>query len=202
MGGEIKASASVPLLAKGEATGSGEFSISGSSAKGRVYRRRGMAQVIDEIAGSDFAILIDDFHYMPREVQEDVAKQIKEASRQGVKIVTASVAHRSDDVVRANPELRGRVMAIDLDYWEDHNLRAIAEKGFGLLNAELNPATINDFVLEAAGSPQLMQAICLNACFELDLRKEKYRTTVFGPLQNRTAEIFLKGQQRQRTFVH
>lgn len=109
---------------------------------------------------------------MPREAQGEVAKQIKEAARQGVKIITASVSHRSDDVVRANPELRGRVTAIDLEYWNETNLLAIANQGFAILNAEVSIEMCRGFVKEAAGSPQLMQAICLNACFELNVRSK------------------------------
>jgi hypothetical protein len=170
-GGEMKASLGSGFFGKAEATGKGEGEVSGSSGSQRTYARRGMAQVIEEIADSDFVVLIDDFHYMPRRVQEKVAKQIKEAARQEVAIVTSAVPHRGDDVVRANPELRGRVLAIDLDYWSPDNLIRIAEKGFDLLNVSLDDDTLNEFVREAAGSPQLMQAICMNACFELEIRR-------------------------------
>jgi hypothetical protein len=182
LGGELNTSAQVPFIVKGELTGKAEGQLGASTASTKTRRRRGLRQIIDEIAGSDFVVLIDDFHYMPREIQEEVAKQIKEAVRESVKIVTAAVSHRSDDVVRANPELRGRVMALDLDYWESHNLGQIATRGFSLLNTELNPGAVETFVAEAAGSPQLMQAICLNACFDMGVRSklEAFRGLVIG----------------------
>jgi hypothetical protein len=142
-----------------------------TSGKGATFQRRGLTQVVDEIAKSDFVVLVDDFHYMPRAAQEQVAKSIKEAVRLNVKVCTAAVTHRGDDVVRANPELRGRVRAIDLDYWRPEELREIATTGFGALNARVDGRAIEQFVIESAGSPQLMQLICLNACFVLDLRK-------------------------------
>jgi hypothetical protein len=49
------------------------------------YERSGLAQVVKEISGSGFVILVDDFHYMPRNVQASAAKSIKEAVRLGVK---------------------------------------------------------------------------------------------------------------------
>lgn len=137
-----------------------------------VTRRRGLSQVVREIADSDFVVLLDDFHYMPRDVQVESVKQLKEAARLGVKICTASVPHRSDDVVRANPELRGRVLALDLGYWNEADLRQIARLGFAKLNADLDGASLSQFVAETAGSPQLMQAICLQTCFGSDLREE------------------------------
>ncbi|MBK6843876.1 MAG: hypothetical protein IPG88_16495 [Gemmatimonadetes bacterium] len=108
--------------------------------------------MVEEIANSPFVILLDDFHYMPRAVQEDAAKAVKEAVRLGVKVCTAAVWHRADDVVRANPELRGRVRAVDLSYWSLGELRRIGEEGFGALNARVDPQCIERFAREAAGS--------------------------------------------------
>lgn len=180
-GAEAKGGLSLPFVGKGEVAGKGEIELSRDSAVARVFRRRGMAQVIDEIKDSEFVVLLDDFHYMPRTVQEEVAKQIKEAARLGVKIVTAAVTHRADDVVRANPELRGRVMAVDLSYWTPGELREIATLGFGLLKMDVSWETIASFASEAAGSPQLMQAICLNACFDLGVRVPLPDLTQFTP---------------------
>lgn len=188
--GGVKGGAGIPFLAKGEASAGIDVGIGTSSGSSRVYHRGGMEQVVSEIANSDFVLLIDDFHYMPRPAQEEIAKQIKEAVRRGVKIVTASVPHRSDDVVRANPELRGRVMAIDLEYWDENNLMAIANRGFELLGASLNPTSISDFVREAAGIPQLMQAICLNACFELGIRESSRAVVEYMPSQEQRQNIF------------
>jgi hypothetical protein len=167
-----KAGIGIPAMAKagGEVKGGG--SINASTEGTRAYERRGLTQVVEEIASSDFVVLLDDFHYMSRGVQAETAKSIKEAVRLGVKICTAAVRHRGDDVVRANPELRGRVRAIDLNYWTLPELSSIAEIGFGALNAKVEARAIDQCAREAAGSPQLMQLICLNACFVLDLREQ------------------------------
>lgn len=85
--------------------------------------------------------------------------------REGVKIITISVPHRSDDVVRANPELRGRTATLDMDYWNKNDLKKIAGSGFELLNISFPEIIYDEFAKEAAGSPQLMQTICLHACF-------------------------------------
>jgi hypothetical protein len=163
-----KAEANV-VVAKGEVNAGVGGSIGGHYGQATRVARRGLHQVQKEIAGSDFVLLLDDFHYMPRAVQDEVAKQVKEAVRLDIKIVTAAVTHRADDVIRANPELRGRVMAIDLDYWRREELTQIASLGFQQLNASVGPQVLERFATESAGSPQLMQAICLQAAFLLDL---------------------------------
>ncbi|CAN5739490.1 hypothetical protein BH11MYX2_BH11MYX2_40960 [soil metagenome] len=129
--------------------------------------RRGLPQVVDQLANTKLALLVDDFHYIPHNIQSDVAQQIKDAASRGVRICVASVPHRADNVVRALPELRGRVMAIDLDYWSRTDLISIPTAGLPLLDLSIDTATLQSFAVEAAGSPQLMQAICLFACNHL-----------------------------------
>lgn len=162
--GGAKAEANI-VLAKGDVSGDMSAGVTRTTGTSERKARRGLEHVIDEIAGSPFVILVDDFHYMAREVQVEVAKQLKEAARREVKIVTAAVPHRADDVVRANPELRGRVSAVDVAYWTLEDLAQIAASGFAALNVEISPASAERLARESAGSPQLMQALCLYACF-------------------------------------
>jgi hypothetical protein len=164
-GSEVSASGSVslPLVASGESEVTGSLASSSTTEQSQGQDRRGLTQVVKDIARSDYVILVDDFHYMARDVQLEVVKALKEAARLGVKVVTAAVRHRGDDVVRALPELRGRVRAVDLDYWSADELRRIPELGLQKLDIELPGKVVNTFVEESAGSPQLMQLMCLCA---------------------------------------
>jgi hypothetical protein len=175
LGGSISANAAgksgIPVVAQAELSGGIELAHTRSKGASKTHSRRGLQQVAAEIANSAFVLLIDDFHYMPRSIQAEVAREVKEAARLGIKICTASVPHRSDDVVRGNPELRGRIRAIDSDYWNESDLAEIARIGFPLLNLEVDDPTLQFFAREASGSPQLMQALCLQACFSMDLRE-------------------------------
>lgn len=127
--------------------------------------------IISILANTKYIIFIDDFHYIEKNIQSDVAKVIKSLAENGVKICTASVPHRNDDVVRANAELRGRLATIDIPEWNADELKAIATKGFVALNAEIDPLVINNLVEESFQSPQLMQALCMNLCRIVNLRK-------------------------------
>ena len=171
--GETKAGGKlrIPLLAEGsaDAAAGGEYAY-GRGSEER-HERGGIDQVIREIAGSDFVLFIDDFHYMDREVQAKVARQLKEAAEAGVKICTASVPHRKDDVLRGNSELRGRVQAINFEYWLPEEIEQIAIKGFSALNIQLHQANRTRLVQEAFGSPQLMQQICLQTCLRASIEQ-------------------------------
>lgn len=159
----------IPGVAEAKANAQASANLGRTSTHTKTTHRSGMQQVIDEIAKSDFVLLIDDFHYMQRDIQSEVAKQMKDAARQGVKICTASVPHRADDVVRANPELRGRLRIVDIDYWTPAELEQIATLGYQKLNARIPTTLVARFATEASGSPQLMQALCLQTCFELKI---------------------------------
>lgn len=133
--------------------------------------RRGLVQVVAELANSATTLLLDDFHYIPAAIQGDVAQQLKDASSRGVRICVASVPHRADNIVRALPELRGRVLAIDLDYWSRADLLAIPRIGYALLGLQIEDDALAMFAAEAAGSPQLMQSICLWTCNHLGVHE-------------------------------
>jgi hypothetical protein len=133
--------------------------------------RRGLPQVVAELAHTETTLLLDDFHYIPAAIQTELAQQIKDAASRGVRICVASVPHRADNVVRALPELRGRVLAIDLEYWSTAELLQIPRMGFPLLGFSIDDASLHSFATEAAGSPQLMQAICLWLCNHLGVEE-------------------------------
>lgn len=147
--------------------------ISGESMR---YDRDGLRAVVDYIVDEDFVILIDDFHYIERDVQEKIAEEIKEAARRGISICVALVPYRSDDLVRANSDLRGRVQTLDVGYWERSDLKKIAKKGFNILNVNYDKDLVNHLSKEAAGSPQLMQRLCLEICYEFEIDEKQNDT--------------------------
>jgi hypothetical protein len=164
--------------------------IGGERESTREVTRGGLTQVVREIANSDFVLLVDDFQYMPRDVQVEVARTLKEAARSGIKICTATVVHRGDDLVRSNPELRGRVTAVDLGYWRQDDLAQIASLGFDALNISFAHDSVAQLTKEAAGSPQLMQLLCLTACFVLGMRSKQSKPHDVDPTQDTLSTIF------------
>jgi hypothetical protein len=178
--GTAGGSAGIPLIAKGKAELSAGAALDRSTTKAEVFAPVGVDDIAQEIGDSDYVIFLDDFHYIQKDVREEIGRQIKAAAEKGIRICTASVPHRSDDVVRSNTELRGRVTAIDMTYWSDDELEKIAQKGFQNLGVAAAPAILSKLAREAFGSPQLMQAICLNFCFEKGIFKsdENERTII------------------------
>lgn len=107
-------------------------------------------------------LVLDDFHYAPNDVQYEIACQLKEAIRLGFQAVIISLPHRSDDAIRLNPDLAGRLSVIEIDSWGNEDLCEIARKGFRELQKDVAPEIMERIAVESIYSPQLMQAICLN----------------------------------------
>ena len=168
-GGKLSGEAGVFVTAAGEVSASGKWSESSSEQTERAVDY--LQLLIRELANTGSVVFIDDFHYIPKAVQVEVSNQIKEAIRNNVIFVVASVPYHSDDAVRANPDLRGRTIKLDFDYWKPDELVKIANRGFAALGGNASPAYIHALASEAAGSPQLMQSLCLTTCFENDLRE-------------------------------
>lgn len=167
-GAAAKVAGGMPLFASGEVSVAQKSTTTTATTSAFVTDYLNL--IVKELANTGFVVFIDDFHYIPKPVQEEIATLIKEAVRQGVLFVCASVPYHADDVILANSDLRGRMTKVDFDYWEPAELKKIAEKGFAALNVRVPAALVDAFSLEAAGSPQLMQALCLNLCFEMDIR--------------------------------
>ena len=158
------------FLAKGKAEASIDSGSAESNTSTASLASDCLQLLIRELANTDLVVFIDDFHYIPPDIQIEIAHQIKEAIRNNVKFVCASVPYHADDVIRSNPDLRGRVYSIDFEYWGGETLKKIAHKGFQELGIGYREVAVEKLAEEAAGSPQLMQYLCLNACYELGIR--------------------------------
>ena len=112
----------------------------------------------------DLVLLIDDFHYAEIGMQMYIAQQLKDAIRKGFKVIIASLPHRSDDAIRTNPDLQGRISIIDIEAWSKEELKEIPLKGFKQLGIDISQFNIDRLANESISSPQLMQLICLNIC--------------------------------------
>ena len=184
------ASGSIPLIAKAEVNGKVEQKNERATDNVEVRGRRGLKDVEREIAKSGYVVLLDDFHYIPTHIQAEVMKDIKEAARLGIQICIASVMNRADDAIRANQEMQGRFTAIDLNYWSVDELMQIADKGFDALNAVLPVEYSKYLANEAAGSPQLMQTLCLEACRTLSHRDRTVCKTTLAATLEQKKEVF------------
>lgn len=173
LGGEFgaKVEGGIPFMAKaaGEAKVQAQAALSKSVAVTNAADP--LQSVIDLFAKEPVWLFIDDFHYAPEVVQAELAEQIKHAAEELVQILIALIPGRSQDILLANTDLQGRILDIEFAYWSAEELAEIARLGFPALNIRLQPGAAARLAREAAGTPQLMQSICLSLARDMGARE-------------------------------
>lgn len=149
------------------------------------------------MGGTGLTVFIDDFHYIPAAIQSELAQEIKQAVENGVRIAAAAVPFRSEDALRANDDLQGRIKDFPFNYWDEDELVEIARLGFDEMNVDCPYDYALALAREAAGSPQLMQSLCLETCRELKV----YETPKDKVVIPADAEFFAAVCQRVATSV-
>ena len=173
LGGETSISASVelPLLASVDSEVKVSAERTNERAETQAFEADPFQNSLTALKTTGKVLFLDDFHTIPQTEQSTVAAQLKAAAQFGIKICLAEVPHHSDSTISALPDLTGRVQKIEFQYWSPDDLSAIGTLGFGKLNAVVSPATLSAFAMEAAGSPQLMQLVCLNAAAHAGIKE-------------------------------
>jgi hypothetical protein len=146
----------------------GETSASHASKKGKgnTKSRKGNPKTIalQVLRDSKKPLIIDDFHYLPRDQQANLVRAVKALIFDGLPVIFIAIPHRRLDAVKVEREMTGRIETITVPPWEPKELVEIPKIGFPLLNCELSNNIINKLASEAIGSPHLMQEFCREIC--------------------------------------
>jgi hypothetical protein len=166
VGGGASGEAGLPLLAKAQAEVTAKVEHSRSTEKTSARRLAPKAAALDLLRKSGRPLIIDDFHYLDREMQGSVVRALKALVHDGHPAILLAIPHRKYDAVRVEKEMTARVQQVSMPAWNDDELREIAHLGFPLLNLAVNPKIIDLFLAQALGSPHLMQEFCRQLCDE------------------------------------
>lgn len=105
-------------------------------------------------------LVIDDFHYLDRELQAVIVRVLKGAVFEGFPAVVIAIPHRRYDAVRVEREMNGRIEPIKVPDWTVEELVEIPVRGFPLLGLTASQDLTLRLANEAYGSPHLIQEFC------------------------------------------
>ena len=159
---------SIPMFLKVDAQGSRSASRSDMSS---MSVERPLSMVLGKLIEAQRTLVIDDFHFVDRGVQRQLVRALKPAVLAGVPIVLVSISHRAQDVVTAEPDMTGRVTALDVAFWSIEELIVIAEKGLAILNIVDANGIASRLAEQSYGSPHLMQQFCREVCKADNIRE-------------------------------
>lgn len=132
-------------------------------------KKMGMADAIKEMISRKIILVIDDFHYIKEESRVEIVRNIKGAVFNGLKVILLSVTHRTFDAVKAESELTGRFISIQLPPWTIGDLIKIATLGFNVLKVNYDIDFIHKIASESQENPFLMQRFCWEICFDINV---------------------------------
>lgn len=109
-------------------------------------------------------LVIDDFHYLPIELQGNIVRALKQLIFNGLPVVIIAIPHRRYDAMKVEREMTGRIMPINIPVWSEDELQFIPNAGFSLLGYNVSPEDTLRLAHESIGSPHLMQDFCRTIC--------------------------------------
>lgn len=171
LGGEASGEAGFPLFAKAKAAVTAKVEHSRGTEETSSRRLAPKGKALDLLRKSRRPLIIDDFHYLERELQGSVVRALKALVHDGHPAILLAIPHRKYDAVRVEKEMTARVQQVSMPAWEDEELREIPYLGFPLLNVVVDKNVIDLFLAQALGSLHLMQEFCRQLCEENEIEE-------------------------------
>jgi hypothetical protein len=123
-----------------------------------------LVRALKGIGFSKFVVL-EDFHYLPQEVQEQFSfslKTIHETSK--ITFIIVAVWREENRLIVYNGDLAGRVVSVDADSWSTSDLMKVFAEGEALLNMEFPAAFKAELIQKSLNSVYILQDCCYKAC--------------------------------------
>ena len=157
------------ILAKGSAEIGADLAKTRSTSRRKSRTVSPRVAALMGLADARLPVVVDDFHYLPKEIQGQVVRALKQPIFDGLPVVIIAIPHRRYDAVRVEREITGRIMAVDVPSWSETELSYIPTTGFQLLGVPLEEELLRRMVTEAIGSPHLIQDFCRTVCRTAEL---------------------------------
>jgi hypothetical protein len=152
------------LIAKGSGEVGGQLSKKRASTKTKTRSVSPRVAALHGLAREQVPLVIDDFHYLSRDLQSSLVRALKQPIFDGLPVAIIAIPHRRYDALKVEKEMTGRIAPIEIPAWSERELRFIPEVGFKLLGTALPDSASERLAEEAIGSPHLMQDFCRTIC--------------------------------------
>ncbi|CAA9433804.1 MAG: hypothetical protein AVDCRST_MAG66-3475 [uncultured Pseudonocardia sp.] len=164
-------------------------------------------EVVSAIRQIDFRkhVVLEDFHYLPRETQQDFAvalKALHESSE--LTVIIVGVWLDENKLVQFNGDLTGRVVAINADAWTRDQLRQVMEGGAELLGITFTEEFILGVLDRCFDSVWVVQEACFRACLKSNVIADRADHTAVGAdldVDQLIVEIIDQQSARYSTFI-
>jgi hypothetical protein len=118
-------------------------------------------------------IVLEDFHYLPEEVQKLMAADLKAfyEKTDSIRIIIIGVWLESGKLTKLNGDLEGRIEYINADRWDEKELLEVLNMGEELLNIKLSLIVKDKVVFYCQNNVGLLQQIAEWICDNIGITK-------------------------------
>jgi hypothetical protein len=169
-GGKIGGGFKIKIPVIGEAGFKAEVADKASSGTSQVTRyieyNLALAQDVAEILKANKInkyLVLENFHYLPTEVQGTLAFDLRAFQDQGVIFIILGIWREANRLIQFNGDLLDRITEVPVEPWDAADFKRVIQKGALLLNVDFSQVE-NDLVNAAFDSIGVVQELCKNAC--------------------------------------
>ncbi|MBL4766523.1 MAG: ATP-binding protein [Rhodobacteraceae bacterium] len=150
-------------------------------------------------------IVLEDFHYLPVDVQKDFAVALKAFHEQSsLCFIIVGVWLEESRLTVYNGDLTGRVVGINADEWTDFELREVIEAGEALLNINFTDSFKNDLLERCLDSVYIVQESCYQVCVKNNVNFTQDNNVQLGQgidVSEIVAEVVNQQTGRYNSFI-
>lgn len=178
LGGEVSSEIGISLF-KAKPSLNAQTTISSYNEINRGRNNSNKIVAINYLNINKTPVIIDDFHYISKDIQAKIVRALKNPIMHGVPVILIAIPNRKYDAVKVEREMTGRIEHVDIPQWSEDELSDIAFNGFKHLNTQIGKDVVSKMAREAFGSPHLMQEFCKTLCRKYNIiKKTMLRTTI------------------------
>ncbi len=206
----IEGEGKIPFVSKASGSGEYEYNRENEASTEKKYLQIDLGNPNDIVrvlqqTNFDKFIVIEDFHYLDEEIQQNLAFDLKvffDVSQ--INFIIIGVWLESNKLILFNGDLVGRVTSINADSWTPSDLNKVIRNGFSLMNISF-PDDVVELATEACqGNVGLLQEICYKICEENEIWTTQVEHKVIGTTKDVTrlvAQISDEHAARYKNFL-
>lgn len=120
----------------------------------------GEAQSIGELlerTGFKKFIVLENFHYLPLETQQQLAFDLKTFHEIGIRFIVLGIWREANLLATHNADLQDRVVEIPVEPWDEADFRRVILHGSELLNILIDKGIEDEFIKNSYGNVGMLQ---------------------------------------------
>jgi hypothetical protein len=171
----LKVKALIPLFGSGEAKADAgaKSKVESEMQYEEVPFNLALPQDISELLkkiDSQKTIIIENFHYLDEEKQQQLAFDLRTFQELGIRFVILGVWREKNRLAQYNGDLLDRVMEVPVEPWTEEEFKQVAETGAAELKIHFNDDIVDKCAMASFSSIGVFQELLKEVCLLSDVK--------------------------------